>query len=577
MEDLAEIVEKKRRIRIFFVLGLLCAGFLAVTARLFHLQILSHTELAMRAEKQHQKSVPIEAKRGIIYDRNGRELAVSIDAESVYAVPVEIEDQKGFVAKLAPVLKMSRHALLDKMEGKKNFAWLDRKIDKEKADRIRDLKLKGIGFVTESKRYYPNKSLAAAALGFTGMDNRGLEGLEKKYDKYVKGESGWLMVERDALGRSVFPEGLNYRAPASGDDLVLTVDEVIQYIAEKELDKVVEQRRPKSASAIVVNPKTGEILAMATRPGFDPNNLAGSRAQLWRNWAITDQYEPGSTFKITLASAALSEKVVRPTDSFDCSAGAIRVGGATMHDAHHNGVLTFQEVIQKSSNVGSIMVGMRLGPERYHRYIKSFGFGEKTGIDLPGETPGMVLSPSNWSKTSIGAISIGQEVGVTPLQVLMAISAIGNGGKLMRPYMVSEIRGAGGKVVHKNEPVEVRQVISEDVARTMTRILKTVSEEGGTAGMARIQEFEVAGKTGTAQKIDPVTRRYSSHLFVSSFVGYVPADDPRLAIIVVVNEPKGAIYGGVVAAPVFKNIADQVLTYLSVPSDNKDRLLLVSK
>lgn len=576
MEDLSGKREKNQRTRIFVLFCFICVGFLAATFRLFYLQIVNHTDLAAKAERQHQKSVAIESRRGAIYDRMGRDLAVSIDAESVYGVPVDIKNQRDFAVKLAPILKMSRREILDRLEGKKNFAWLARKVDRETADRIRALKLKGVGFVTESRRYYPKGSLAGFVLGFTGMDNQGLEGLERRYDKDIRGASGWLMVERDAKGNSIFPEGLNYQAPAPGNDLVLTIDEVIQYISEKELDKVVSQYHPKSAAAIVVDPRTGEVLAMAARPGFDPENRNGKNPAHWRNWALTDQYEPGSTFKMIMASAALSEKVVRVSEQFNCSSGAIAVGGRVMHDAHRHGVLSFQEVIQKSSNVGSIMVGMRLGPERYYRYIRSFGFGEKTGIDLPGETPGMVIRPAKWSGTSIGAISIGQEVGVTPMQILMAASAIANGGKLMKPYVVSEIKDASGHVIRKTEPTVVRRVISEEVARKMTDILKSVSEDGGTASTARVQEFEVAGKTGTAQKIDPATRRYSPYLYISSFVGYVPADDPRLAIIVVVNEPRGAIYGGVVAAPAFRNIADQALTYLNVPSGNKERILLVS-
>ncbi|MDH4100116.1 MAG: penicillin-binding protein 2 [Nitrospirota bacterium] len=576
MEDLSGKREKSQRARIFVLFCTVCFLFFAAIARLFYLQIVDHSSLSLRAEKQHQKSVSIESKRGAIYDRQGRELAVSIDVESVYGVPVDIKDARDFAAKLAPILKMSRREILDKLEGRKNFAWLARKVDRATADKIRALNIKGVGFVSESKRFYPKGTLASFVLGFTGMDNQGLEGLERTYDKYVSGSSGWLMVERDALGRSVFPEGLNYQAPAPGGELVLTLDEVIQYISEKELDNVVSKYHPKSAAVIVVDPRTGEILAMAARPDFNPDDRYGKDPSHWRNWAISDQYEPGSTFKMVMASAALSEKVVGVSERFDCSAGVIKVGGSMMHDAHKSGVLTFTEVIQKSSNVGSIMVGMRLGPEKYYKYIRDFGFGERTGVDLPGETSGMVLKPSRWSGTSIGAISIGQEVGVTPLQILMATSAIANGGNLMRPYLVSEVRDAEGNVIKKTEPTVVRQVISEKVAQKMTQILKTVSEEGGTATSARIQEFEVAGKTGTAQKIDPVSKRYSSHLYVSSFVGYVPADDPRLAIIVVVNEPKGAIYGGVVAAPAFRNIADQALTYLNVPSANKERFLLVS-
>ncbi|MEK6691916.1 MAG: penicillin-binding protein 2, partial [Nitrospirota bacterium] len=409
-----------------------------------------------------------------------------------------------------------------------------------------------------------------------GMDNKGLEGVELAYEGDMKGEEGWLVLGRDALGRDIFPSNNNYKSPSSGRDLYLTIDEVIQYITEKELVNGVERWRAKSAIAIVMNPRTGEILAMGVRPEFNPNIIGNYKPYDWRNRAITDLYEPGSTFKVISAAAALEEGVARVGDLFDCSRGEIEVGGKVMRDAHRHGVLSFTEVIQKSSNIGAIQIGMKLGKERFYKYIKAFGFGEKTGIDLPGESPGKVRVPKEWSGTSIGAVSIGQEIAVSPLQILAAFSAIANDGNLMKPYIVSEVRDNEGRVIKSFTPQVVRKVISENTSKRLTEILKTVVEEGGTATKAAIQGNLVAGKTGTAQKTDPETGSYSNERYVSSFVGYLPAEDPKISIIVVVDEPKGAIYGGSVAAPIFKEIAEQVLTYLKIPMMEEDRTVFLS-
>lgn len=571
-------MKRDMRKRILLVSLFLGTGFLIITLRLFSIMVLQHHHYTKMAERQHQRTLHIEPPRGTIYDRMGRELAVSVELESLYGVPSEIEDPDFVAAKLSTILGMSHHSIEKRFESGKNFIWLDRKLDPERVRKIKALSIsaKEIGFIPESKRFYPKRTLAGHLLGFVGMDNNGLEGIELAYEGDLKGEKGWLILERDALGRDIFPSNHNYRPPIPGKNLFLTIDEVIQYITEKELDKGIKRWKAKSAIAIVMNPRTGEILSMGVRPEFNPNIIGNYRPSDWRNKAITDMYEPGSTFKVILAAASLEEGVVKMGDLFDCSRGEIEVGGKIMRDVHRHGVLSFSEIIQKSNNVGAIQIGIRLGKERFYKYIKNFGFGEKTGIDLPGESPGKVRETKKWSGTSIGAVSIGQEVAVTPLQMLVAFSAIANGGYLMRPYIVSEIKDNDGHTIKSFNPQVVRKVISENTSKRLTEILRTVVEEGGTATKAAIDGNLVAGKTGTSQKADPETGNYSTDRYVSSFIGFLPADDPRISIIVVVDEPKGEIYGGSVAAPIFKEIAEQVLTYLKIPRIEEDLKVFVS-
>jgi cell division protein FtsI (penicillin-binding protein 3) len=354
---------------------------------------------------------------------------------------------------------------------------------------------------------------------------------------------------------------------SKGNNLVLTIDEGLQYMVETELDSALKQWRAAAATAIMMDPFSGEILALANNPSYNPNLTSESRSSERRNRAITDCYEPGSTFKIIVGTAAIEEKLVALDSPFDCSRGSVEIGGRTIHDAHRHGLLTFKEVIQKSSNVGSVMIGMRLGKERVYKYAKAYGFGDKTGIDLPGEVSGWIRVPERWSGVSLGSISIGQEVAVTPLQVLRAYAAIGNGGLLVKPHVVSRVFSPSGREIWSFQP-ESKRAISRETAETFRDILKTVTEDGGTAKSASVDGNYVAGKTGTAQIIDPRTKRYSREKYVSSFVGFVPADNPRIAMIIVIYEPKGQIYGGVVAAPVFRKIAENALSYLNVPREN---------
>ncbi len=568
------------RFRIWVILLVTVAAFSAILTRLFYLQVLRHGELAQKAERQHQKSVLLEPARGNIYDRAGRELAVSIDMVSIYGMISSIDNIPYTIKRLSSALGKEerdlQNILKERTKEGKNFVWLARKMPPSITEKVKTMKIKGIGYVTEGQRFYPKKHLSANVLGIAGLDNRGLEGVELRYDKYLRGDRESLLIERDALGKVVFANTFNHFGPFQGHNVVLTIDEVIQYISEKGLEEAIERSGARGGVIIVMNPKTGEILSLALKPGFNPNNIDFYKPEDRRNKAITDIYEPGSTFKVITAAAALEEKLVRPDDIINCENGVIRVAGSAIHDPFPQSLLTFQDVIVKSSNVGVVKVGLRIGEERFHRYVRSFGFGERTGIDLPGESQGILRSVDRWSRRSLSTISIGQEIAVTPLQLITAISAIANGGWLVRPYVVSEINDPAGRVIKKNSPEIVRRVISAGTSRTMTRILAKVTEKGGTAEKAAIPGYTVAGKTGTAQKIDPKTRKYSKDSFVSSFVGYAPAEDPAIAILVMIDEPKGVSWGGSVAAPVFRNIAGQVLNYLKIPPEKGNRALMLA-
>lgn len=543
-------------------------GLFLVFLRLFDLMVFNHKILYQRALKQYLKSENLDVKRGIIYDRKGRELAMNLDLDSFNCNPSESTVNEEKIKMLSQIINKSPEVIMAKFSKEKKFVWIERKLEPEKAEMIKSLNIKGCSFSSEAKRFYPKEQLASHIIGFVGIDNQPLGGIELEYDKYLKATGGKVIYERDASGRILSP---GIEREVVGNSIVLTIDEALQYIAEKELDKAVDYWRASAGSIIIMDPFTGEILALANSPTFDPNygNLVSD--DIKRNRAITDIYEPGSTFKLVVATGALEEKIVKPDTLFDVSSGSITVGGKTIRDVHKYGVLTFKEVIQKSSNVGSIMVGMKLGKERIYRYAKLLGFGEETGIDLPGEVSGWIRPPEKWSSTSIGAVPIGQEVAVTPLQMLRAYSAIANGGYLVKPHVVSRVISPKGEILFSYQDVmKNRRVISEKTSYILKEILKSVTEEGGTGKSASIFGNAVAGKTGTAQMIDPITKRYSKEKYVSSFVGFVPADDPRLAMIVVIYEPKGEIYGGVVAAPVFKEVAEQALSYLGVPIEAEE-------
>lgn len=562
--------------RRYILLHLLLAGFGVILFRLVSLQVLQAAELTARADRQHQKSVTLEGARGTVTDRHGKVLAMNVEVPSIFGVPTSLDSPANAARFLSPVLHIRREEIEKKLRQDKHFVWLARKVEPEQGRRLEQLSIDGIGMVMEGRRFYPKGPLLAHVLGFVGMDGMGLEGLERRYESQLHGEKRLTILQRDALGRTVFPKDLREQVPATGQALTLTIDEVIQYIAEKELEEAVDHARAKSGTIIVMEPRTGAILAMAVSPRFDPNAVASLTADRWRNRALTDTYEPGSTMKVVVAAAALEERVMMPGSMLFGENGRMTIANTTIHDHEKLGWMTFAQMIQKSSNIGAAKTGMLVGDQRLYRYLQAFGFGQRTDIDLPGEVSGLLKSPREWGRRSLASISMGQEVGVTPLQMITAVSAIANDGVLMKPYVVAEVRDQKGQRMKEILPQVKRRVVSPATARTLTTIMEGVVTSG-TGAKAAIPGFRVAGKTGTAQKVDPRTGTYSSALSIGSFVGFVPADAPRLAIIVVVDEPQGEAWGGVVAAPVFRRVGEQVLTYLGVPRDDQVKIAMVAR
>jgi len=538
---------------VFFIFFLLCAG------RLFFIQFFRSNYLTAIANKQHNQLVELQPRRGAIYDCNLKAQAFNLSLDSLYAAPNAVKNKEIVINQLLPILGVERAYLQERLNRDKAFIWIARKLTPEKSAALKSLNIKGLGFMKETKRIYPNSYLAGHIIGFSGMDNVGLEGVERDFNKYLAGASGWAIFLRDArLKKLDIWEKMI--APVDGLDLVLTIDEVIQYIAERELDKAFKSFHAKSASVIVMDPHTGRILALASRPNYDLNSHSGVNKDSLRNRAICDLFEPGSVFKIVTASAALEEKKVSEEDTFFCENGAYQVAGRVLHDHLPHATLTFRQVIEESSNIGTVKAAQMLGPDTIYRYLKAFGFGSKSGIDLSGEISGMIKPVRQWSKTSITAVPIGQEVGVTALQLAGAISVIANGGQLMKPYIVDSVRDNRGQVIKQNKPALIRKVLSIDTALRVKKILTGVVEEG-TGKLAKVSGFSAAGKTGTAQKLE-ANGSYSHNKFVASFIGFSPAEDPLLAIVVMVDEPRPVYFGGVVAAPVFQKIAGDALRYL---------------
>jgi len=563
------------RTRRFVLLLVLLCGFGVVLFRLVSLQVLQAAELTVKADRQHQKTVALEGARGTIVDRHGKVLAMNMDVPSVFGVPTALESPAQTARTLSPVLHVRASELEKKLRQDRSFVWLARKLDPEQGHQLEQMPMEGIGTVLEGRRFYPKGPLLAHVLGFAGLDGAGLEGLERRYESHLHGEKRVAVLQRDALGRIVFPKDEAAQNPASGHSLTLTIDEVIQYIAEKELEEAMNKTRAKAGTVIVLDPQTGALLALAISPRFDPNSVAALTPGRWRNRALTDAYEPGSTMKAIVAAAALEEQVMKPGTMVFGENGRMTIANTVIHDHEKLGWVTFAQVIQKSSNIGAAKTGMALGEQRLYRYLRAFGFGQRTEIDLPGEAVGLLRDPKGWGRRSLASISMGQEVGVTPMQMVSAISVLANGGMLMKPYVVSEVRDAQGQLLKQIEPEMKRRVISPETARAVTSILEGVVTDG-TGTKAAIPGFRVAGKTGTAQKIDPRTGAYSSTQFVGSFVGFVPADNPRLAMIVVIDEPQGESFGGLVAAPVFRRVGEQVLNYLGVSSNEPVKLAMAT-
>lgn len=538
--------------------------FLGLIIRLGWIQLVEGDRLRAEALDIRTRDVPVEARRGEILDRNGNELVTSVSVDSAYAFPPQIEDKQAAAALIAGALGMDEAEIYRKLTQDVGFVWLKRRIDYEAAQKLKALKINGVELVEESRRFYRQASLAAHLLGFAGDDNQGLIGLESVYDQELRGVPGRIVVEKDAVGRSIPKAVHHYVPPQPGNKLKLTIDQNIQFFVERELDKIVENHQPKLAVIIVMDPKTGEILAMGNRPTFNPGDWQSYPQTVWdRNPSIWYNYEPGSTFKIITAAAALQEGVVRPGDSF-FDPGYIKVADRTIRCWHAggHGAQTFEEVCQNSCNPGFITTGLRLGKDKFYQYINAFGLNQKTGINLPGEEVGIQIPLKDATELNVATMSIGQSIAVTPLQLLCAASAVANGGVLVKPMLVKSVIGADGNILKEYQTEAVRQVISPQTASTLMRLLTDVVQKG-TGRSAFVDGYGAAGKTGTAQVVEQ--GGYVEGKYVASFLGFTPADDPQIAALVMVAEPKGAYYGSQVAAPAFKAVALDTLRYMKVP------------
>jgi cell division protein FtsI (penicillin-binding protein 3) len=554
--------------------GLFTLFFTAIGIKATYVQVFRGSWLSQKAADQYEVSYKSAGKRGTIFDRNLREMAVSIDVESIAAHPAQIESPRKVARSLSKILKMNRRALAKKLYSKKKFVWIKRKVTPKEAEAVKKLDISGLDFIPEHKRFYPNKTLAAQLIGFTNIDDHGLEGLEFYYNDILSGSVVEYTVLRDARGR-----GFEAESPAgsatSGKNLVLTIDSTIQYIAEKALAESVKAFSAKSGMAVVMDPRTGALLAMAQVPLFNPNALNGYNRKVWRNRIITDAYEPGSTMKIFSAAAAIETGSCSPSSIFYCENGAYRIGNHIIHDSHEHGWLSLQQIIKYSSNIGAVKFSAVTGSKYLFGTLKKFGFGEKTGIDCPGETAGSLAPYQRWTTVDAGTISFGQGVSVSALQLITAISGVANKGILMKPYAVQAITDYHGRLVKSFSPKIVRRVISEKTAGTLTRIMQTVTTEGGTGVNAALDGYSACGKTGTAQKIDE-NGRYSNEKFIASFVGFAPVEAPKIAVLVVVDEPQKEHYGSAVAAPAFKTIAQKALDYMNISPKKPAGKLMVS-
>jgi len=564
------------KIRLLVVSAIFLVYWGGLTVRLFYLQIVKHEDLVALSESQYASTAKIHYGRGVIYDRNQNELARNVEMESVYITPHEVADKKRTAQALASLLNLDVKDVARKVGSDKHFVWIKRKAPLDEVDRLRKRDLQGVGFVSEQRRFYPKRELASAVLGFVGLDNQGLAGVEHYHRSLLKGATLRQVIEKDARGRTIHSLDTSGKQRSPSSDVVLTLDEVVQFIAEHHLKAQVKKYDAKSGVAVVMDPHSGEILAMANVPQFNPNNYAAYPPRMWENRVVSGAFEPGSIFKPVVASAVIDSGAASPSDIFFCENGNFKIGRVSIGEAanHKFGWLSIKAIIKNSSNIGTIKMAQALGGEGLFPYLKSFGFGEKTGIDLPGESPGFLRDLPRWSALSLASISFGHEISATPIQMAVATSAIANGGTLYPPRITRAVV-KDGQVIREFEKPEGRRVISEKTSRQIIEILKSVVKEG-TGTQAAVPGYETAGKTGTAQKFDSETQTYSSTDYVSSFVGFAPADAPRIVVLVMIDSPHKTHYGGVVAAPVFQEITREVLRYLNVPS-SEERVYIMDR
>lgn len=553
-----------RLLLVYLVLALWCT---VLVLRLVDLQVFKADHYREQVAAQQKAFAVLGPKRGDILDRNLEELAISIETESVFARPAKVQDPLKAAEILARVLEEPQDILHQKLVSNKDFVFLKRKIPPRQSRKLDNLTLPGIARQPDSKRVYPNLELAAHVLGFVGVDNDGLGGLEYRFNEELKGERRQVRLRVDARRNSFYREA---SSPGdNGSTLVLTLDRTLQHIGEQVLAKTVESTGARSGAVIMMNPHNGEVLAMCSYPTFNPNHYQDFKPSVRRNRGILNIYEPGSTFKIVTLSGVLNENLGQPLELIDCRPGTVRLAGKVYREATRDFEdLTVLEVLSRSSNIGTVKLGLRLGEERLHKYIRSFGFGEETGIELPGEEKGLLRPTSQWSRLSIGALSIGQEIGVTPLQMTRAVAVLANGGYRVSPHIVRYLMNPYGDLTYRPAPSRSR-ILTESTVKHMKRAMASVIEEG-TGQRAALRGYTAAGKTGTAQKI--VNGRYSNTRYVASFVGFAPIDDPGLITSVVIDEPKGIAYGGYVAGPAFKKIMERALIHLEIPQDQPARL-----
>lgn len=568
--------KKNQRIglRILIIGGLFSLFFVIIGARAVALQVFRSSMLSQRAADQYERSETSQGKRGTIYDRHHVEMAITIDAKSIGIYPRNIVDKTAAIRDLSKALQLNRLVLKQKIVSPRSFEWIKRQVTPREINAVQKLNLSSIDFIPEHSRFYPNKTLAAQIIGFTGIDGHGLEGIEFYYDIFLKGRATKFTVLTDALGRGFDLEKKllpNY----SGHNIILTLDRTIQYITENTLEETVEKYAAKSGLAIVMAPQTGAILALAHYPRFNPNAFQSFDRERWRNRAITDPFEPGSTLKVFTTAAAIESGIVTPTTVFFCENGRYRIGKNFIHDTKPHAKLTLHQIVKYSSNIGAVKVSQRIGPKILYDTFRSFGFGLKTEIDCPGETQGSLAHYKRWSKIDAGAIAFGQAISVSAIQLAAATATIANDGVLMKPYIVQVVTDQNGKPLKRIEPLKVRRVISIDTARKVKKMMLAVTQEGGTGVRAAMEGFTVCGKTGTAQKTDE-EGMYAKGKYISSFIGFVPAEHPEIVIIVVIDEPQGKYYGGSVAAPAFRKIAQESLTYMNISPRTSDEKLFVS-
>ncbi len=559
------------RLKLAMVMFCLILAAGSVVAKAFVLASLEADKLAELARSEYHQTVKVSPDRGLIYDRNGAELAVSVQVDSIHARPGLIKDRAKAAPALAKALGMDRHTVMKILNRRHPFVWVKRQVEPQVAEEVGRLAIEGVGITPESRRFYPYRQLAAHLLGFTGIDSNGLEGLEKEYEEFLKGKDGKFDRKVDARRRPIYISGESPTTATKGSDLVLTIDKRIQYLLERSLKDAVKAHGARSGMGLALVPATGEILASAAVPGYNPNVFSTAPPQNRRNRIITDPFEPGSTFKIFTLAAALEAGIINSDTVIDCEDGRYAVGANTIHDTKPHQKLKAREVLKLSSNIGAAKIGLALGPQRLHRRLTDFGFGKLSGVDLPGESRGLLAPPERWTKIDTANISFGQGVAVTAVQLAAAVGAVANKGLLMKPHLVKEIIGPEGRSIKRIQPRPVGRVVSPGTAAKLIKMMEGVVEEGGTGRRAALSGYRVAGKTGTAQKLDPAKGVYSNDHHLAVFVGLVPADDPALVLLVVVDEPQDSPFGGVVAAPVFASVAEQVLPLMGVASSESKR------